>query len=137
MKKIIIIACSSFTAIVLLFALFSTFSMVPELSKSIILQLFIMSASISVLMFIIEKIVHKLDITSMVLDVLIRVLICYFVVFTEGCLFGMFPFEWKAFLYISPVLIPTFIITYAVYYFMLVDYANEINARIKKKKNHF
>jgi sterol desaturase/sphingolipid hydroxylase (fatty acid hydroxylase superfamily) len=111
--------------------------MVPELSKSIILQLFVMSASISVLMFIIEKITHKLDITSMVLDVLIRVLICYFVVFTEGCLFGMFLFEWKAFLYISPVLIPTFIITYAVSYFMLVDYANEINERIKKKKNHF
>lgn len=137
MKKIVIITCTSFTAIVLLFAFFSTFDRVPELSKSIILQLFVMSASIAVLMFIMEKIEDRLDITSLALDVFIRVLICYLVVFIEGYVFGMFMFEWKAFLYISPVLIPTFILTYAVYYFMLVDYANEINERIKKKKNHF
>ncbi|WP_069999106.1 DUF3021 family protein [Cellulosilyticum sp. I15G10I2] len=137
MKKILVITCTSFTAIVLLFALFSTFDMVPELSKSIILQLFAMASSISVLMFISDKIAHKLDINSIVIDALIRVLICYFVVFTEGSLFGMFPFEWKAFAYISPVLIPTFIATYAIYYFTLVDYANEINERIKKKKNYF
>lgn len=134
MKKIVIITCSSFTAIVLLFALFSTFDMVPELSKSIVLQLFTMAVSIAVLMFFSEKIEDKLAVSSMAVDALIRVLICYIVVFVEGCLFGMFPFGWKAIAYISPVLIPAFVITYAIGYFTIVDYANAINKNIKRKK---
>lgn len=134
MKKIVIITCSSFTAIVLLFALFSTFDMVPELSKSIVLQLFTMALSISVLMFFTEKIGDKLAESSMAVDALIRVLICYIVVFVEGWLFGMFPFGWKAIAYISPVLLPTFVITYAIGYFTIVDFANQINKNIKRKK---
>ncbi len=134
MKKIVIITCSSFTAIVLLFALFSTFNMVPELSKSIVLQLFTMAVSISVLMFFGEKLSDKLVVSSMAVDALIRVLICYLVVFVEGCLFGMFPFGWKAIAYISPILIPGFVITYAIGYFTIVDCANEINKNINQKK---
>ena len=134
MKKIVIITCSSFTAIVLLFALFSTFDMVPELSKSIVLQLFTMALSISVLMFFSEKIGDKLVESSMAVDALIRVLICYSVVFVEGCLFGMFPFGWIAIANISLVLIPAFVITYAIGYFTIVDFANQINKTIKRNK---
>jgi len=134
MKKIVIITCSSFTAIVLLFALFSTFDMVPELSKSIVLQLFTMALSIAVLMFISERIEDKLDVSSIAVDALIRVLICYIVVFVEGYLFRMFPFGWKAIASISPVLIPTILITYAIGYFTIVDYANAINKNINRKK---
>ena len=134
MKKIVIITCSSFTAIVMLFALFSTFDIVPELSKSIALQLFTMTLSIAVLMFFSEKIEDKLIVSSMAVDALIRVLICYIVVFVEGSLFGMFPFGWKAIAYISPVLIPAFIITYAIGYFTIVDDANAINKNINRKK---
>lgn len=134
MKKIVIITCSSFTAIVLLFALFSTFEMVPELTKSIILQLFTMAVSIAVLMFFSERIEDKLAVSSMAADVLIRVLICYSVVFVEGSLFGMFPFGWKAIANISPVLIPTIVITYTIGYFTIVDSANDINKNIKRKR---
>lgn len=133
-KKIIIITCSSFTAIVLIFALLSNFTMVPDLSKSIVLQLFTMAASIAVLMSISDKIEDQFDVSSLAADALIRVLICYIVVFWEGCWFGMIPFSWKAIAYISPVLIPTFVITYAVGYVTIVDYANEINKSIAHKK---
>lgn len=134
MKKIVITICSSFTAIVLLFALFSNFDMVPELSKSIILQLFTMTVTIAVLMFIGEKIEDKLDINSIAVDALIRVLICYIVVIVEGGLFGMFSFNWEVFAKISPVLIPAFLITYAIGYFTIVDYVNVINKTIKERK---
>ncbi len=133
MKKILIITCSSFTAIVLLFALFSTFDIVPELSKSIVFQLFTMSMSIALLMFISERAEDKLDISSLTVDALIRMLICYIVVFVEGSLFRMFPFSWKAIASISPVLIPTFVITYVIGYFTIVDCANKINKSIKRK----
>ncbi|WP_425804416.1 hypothetical protein ACHOLT_20195 [Desulfitobacterium sp. Sab5] len=132
-KKIIIITCSSFTAIVLIFALLSNFTMVPDLSKSIVLQLFTMAVSIAVLMFFSDKIEEKLDVSSIAVDALIRVLICYIVVFWEGCLFGMIPFGWKAIAYISPALIPTFVITYAIAYFTIVDYAKVINKNIKQR----
>lgn len=134
MKKIVIITCSSFTAIILLFSLFSTFDMVPELSKSIVLQLFTMAISIAVLMFFSEKFEDKYTVSSTAMDALIGMLICYIVVFVEGCLFGMFPFGWKAIAYISPVLIPAFVITYAIGYFTIVDDANAINKNIKRKK---
>jgi len=133
-KKALIITCSSFTAIVLMFALLSTFSMVPELSRNIVLQLFTMAASIAVLMSISDKIEDQFDMSSLALDGLIRVVICYVVVFWEGCLFGMIPFSWKALAYISPALIPTFIITYSIAYFTIVDYANSINKSINHKK---
>jgi len=134
MKKIVIITCSSFTAIVMLFALFSTFDIVPELSKSIVLQLFTMAGSIAVLMFFTDKIEDKLDVSSITVDALIRVFICYIVVFAEGSLFGMFPFGWEAIADISPVLIPTFVITYVIGYFTLVECANVINKNIKRKE---
>ncbi len=70
----------------------------------------------------------------MAVDALIRVLISYIVVFLEGCLFGMFPFGWNAIAYISPVLIPAFVIAYAIGYFTVVDCANVINKNIKRKK---
>ena len=133
-KKIITITCSSFTAIVLMFALLSTFNWVPELSKSIVLQLFTMAVSIAVLMFFSDKIEEKLDVSSIAVDAIILVLICYIVVFWEGSLFGMISFSWKAIAYISPALIPTFVITYAISYFTIADYAKVINKNINQKK---
>jgi hypothetical protein len=134
MKKIIIITCSSFTAIVLIFALLSEFYIVPELSRAIILQLFAMAFTIALLMFLLETIEYRLDAFSLLTDTLFRVLIGYTVVFLEGGLFGMFPFEWKAFAYISPVLIPAYIITYLISYITCVECANAINQSIKRKR---
>jgi sterol desaturase/sphingolipid hydroxylase (fatty acid hydroxylase superfamily) len=93
-----------------------------------------MCLSIAIVMLISEKIEEKFDISSIFADAFIRVLICYIVVLFEGCLFKMFAFSWMSFLYISPILIPTYIITYALSYFNHVKYANAINNCIQQKK---
>lgn len=133
-KKILIITCSSFTAIILFFILFSKLGVIILFSEDIALQLFIMSLSISILMSLTDKIEAHLDVSSIFVDVSIRVFICYFVVFIQGCLFGMFPFSWISFIYITPVLIPGFLVTYAISYFTNVEYSNAINKSIKRKQ---
>src|SRR5659263_137653 len=100
-KKILIIMCSSFTAIVLFFILFSKLGVIIPFSEDVTLQLFIMCLSIAILMFISDIIKARLDVSSIFADALIRVLICYSVVFVQGCLFGMFPFSWISFIYIT------------------------------------
>jgi hypothetical protein len=136
MKHILTITCSSFTAIIVLFALFSKFDspFAPEFSNSTVLEFFIMCLSIAIAMLVSKKIEEKFDIPSIFVDAFIRVLICYIIVFFEGCWFEMFSFSWISFLYISPILIPTYIISYALSYFNRVQYANAINYRIQQKK---
>lgn len=135
-KYITTITCSSFTCIVLLFAVFSRFDLTPPLSNEACFVLFGMSLSISLLMFLFEKLQERFDFTpSAWLDILIRILICYAVVFFEGVFWGMVPFAWDSLLAISPVLIPTFLITYLVFYLSCVRYADDINREIKRKSN--
>jgi hypothetical protein len=134
MKMILIITCASFTAIVMIFALASGTGIAPEISRDVIVQLFAMTLTIAVIMFLAGKIEDRFDMTSLVLDWFIKVIICYAVVITEGSLFGMFPLEWKAFGYISPVLVPTIIATYIISYLTCAKWADAINKSIHSKK---
>lgn len=134
MKKIITVMCTSFTSVILLFILFYQFDMVSELNHSTILQIFSMSVLISVFMYISDMLQKKFDIGSSLLDLLIRILICYLVVFTVGCIGGMFTFGLNAILEMTPILIIAFIITYIFSYAVCVNYANQINAEIQNKQ---
>lgn len=134
MKKILIISCTSFTAVMLLFALFSMFEMAPEISKTITVQVFVITVSIAILMTLAEKIEDRFEVFSILADALMRILLCYFVIFIEGYLFGWFEFSFKALIYITPILIPAFLITYLVSYLTCVEYAEAINRSIKRKK---
>jgi len=127
MKKIVIITCSSFTVTILLYVLFSVIGVISEVTNEKVLQLFSMTLSIALLMSVGEWILDKLDVSSLALDAVIRVLICYVVVFVEGTLYGMFPFGWSSLLYISLIIIPTVVITYAIAYVTVVNYAKQIN----------
>jgi len=133
-KKVLIITCSSFTAIVLFFILFSKLGVIIPFSEDIALQLFIMCLIIAILLIIVELIEARLDVSSIFADALARVLTCYFVVFIVGSLFGMFPFSWISFAYITPVLIPGFIVTYAISYTTCIEHSHAINASIKRKQ---
>lgn len=137
MKQMIIITCCSFTAIMLLFALFTALGlegMAPEITRTVMLQAFLMSVSMAIMMSICDKIVTRFVTMPLLVDVLIRIVICYMVVFAEGCLFGMIPLSWKSFLDISPVLIVVFFVTYLICYMTQVEYAQQINKSIRRKK---
>lgn len=134
MKKIILITCSSFTAIMLLFTLLSTWDMAPEVSGAVTVQVFVIALSISLLMRIAEKIEDRFEKTSLWTDVLIRLAICYATTFVEGGLFRMFPFSWDVFLKITLILIPVFIVTYAIGYFTYLEWAEAINKSIRQRK---
>lgn len=134
MKYIMIITCSSFTVIVLLFVLLSNFGLTSELSGPIALQLFAISATIAVLLLALERLEDRFEINSFVLDAVLRILICYLVVYAEGCLFGMLDAGWETLVTVSPILLPAFVITYAVSYFSLVSTAKKINRDIRRKK---
>lgn len=125
--------CFGFTAIVMVITVLPVVDM-SDMSKPILQQLFFMALTIAIVMFIAEKIEKKLDVSSLLVDALIRVLICYLVVFVEGGLVGMFPFEWKVLVGISPILLPVFIITYALSYLTNVNYVKGINRLIKRRK---
>ncbi len=134
MKKIMIITCASFTAVMLLFTLLSVWDMAPEVSGGVTVQVFVIALSISVLMYIAEKIEDRFEITSLWADTLIRLVICYATVFVEGGLFRMFPYSWDIFLKVTLVLIPVFIITYAIGYFTCLEWAQAINKSIRQRK---
>lgn len=137
MKKMFIICCTSFTGIMLFFALFSFVGpisdAVPVLSPVVVLQAFAMSASIALLMFVMEKILDRWDF-SLWVDILVRIIICYVVVFIIGGLAGMFPLGPVALLYITPVMLPVFIVTYLVSYITCVEWAEAINKSIRRRK---
>lgn len=134
-KKTLVVTCSSFTAIVMFYILFARISLITAFTDDTAIQLFFMCLSIAVLMSISDKIEAHFDVSSIWLDALIRVFICYFVVFVQGCLFGMFPFSPIAFVYITPVLIPGFIVAYGIAYLTSVEYSNAINRSIRRKRN--
>lgn len=130
MKKILTITCGSFTSVIILFALLSPYGFAPAVTNDITFQVFLMSVSIALIMTLAERI----DYDSLVIDVLVKVLICYLVVFFEGALFGMIPFSWHGFWEITPVLIPAFLITYLFHYITCMECASYINHIIHHKK---
>jgi hypothetical protein len=134
MRKIAITACAGFTTSIITLTLLSKLSFMPEINSKIVLEIFVIAVSIALLMFVYKKIEERFNNNSLVVDALIRVLICYIAVVIEGCLFGMIPFGWIALGYASIVIIPAFIVAYAIIRFTVTEYANEINDSIKRKQ---
>ena len=130
MKKILTITCGSFTSEIILFALLSRCNLAPAVTNGITFQVFFMSVSIALIMTLAEHLNYE----SIVIDVMIKVLICYLVVFFEGALFGMISFSWHGFWEITPVLVPAFLITYLFHYLTCVECASYINHIIHHKK---
>lgn len=130
MKNFLTITCGSFTVVMLLFILLSPHDLAPYVTNPIALQIFIMSVSIAFIMVIAER----LKIDSMIGNAVIKVIICYAVVFFEGAFFGMIRFTLEGLLQITPSLVPAFIITYLIQYLMCVKWASHINNSIKHKK---
>lgn len=130
MKKFVTITCGSFTVVMLLFMLLSPYNLAPYITNTIAFQLLIMSVSLALIMVLAELIKND----SIIIDVLIKIIICYAVVFFEGAYFGMVDFSWIGLLQITPSLVPAFIITYFIQYLTYVEWASSINKSIKRKK---
>ncbi|WP_294467788.1 hypothetical protein [uncultured Anaerofustis sp.] len=138
MKKLITICSTSFTVVILLTTLLVDTDLSPDINRFIILQLFLMSLTISVLLTLLDKLEDKMskyyDI-NLIRGILSRVIICYLVVFFEGVYFKMFDFSFYSLLSISPIVIIAFIVTYIVSYMICYKETEEINEVIKRKKN--
>lgn len=130
MKKLLVVTCSGFTTIVLLFALLSGAGIVPALSGPVVIELFFMALSISAGMLVIEKVEEVYDSSSFILDFLMRMVLCYIVVMLEGHLFKMVTLDWTDFINVSLVLIPTIIVTYLLSFIQLRELANSINREL-------
>lgn len=129
MKRFLQITTAGFTACALFFALFSTL----PINRSVLLQLFVMCASIGVVMSLYEWAARWREL-PLLLDIGIRLLLCYLVVGLEGMAFGMFAMEWAALLPVSLVLVPAFIGAYTILYLTSLKYANDINQKIRERK---
>lgn len=138
MKKLITICSTSFTVVMLLTTLLVGTDMSPNIDRLIILQLFLMSLTISVLLVLLDKFENKMSEyyeSSLIRGILSRIIICYLVVFFEGVYFKMFDFSFYSLLSISPIVIIAFIVTYIVSYMICYKETEEINEVIKRKKN--
>ena len=133
MKKFLQIASASFSACVLFFACFSRMDIMIPLTDIVVIQLFMMNVTIAALMSLYEFLASGKDV-SLPADVVVRALICYVVVGVEGVLMGMFPLEWEMLIYISIVLVPTFIASYLITYFGYAAYADDINKKIRMRE---
>jgi hypothetical protein len=134
MKKLLIITCTSFTAVILSFTLLAKFDFAPTMTNSTPIQVFILTLSIAALMYLGEIIEDRFEINSLWADALIRLFICYATIFLEGHIFRWFETTPSAILIITPILVPAFIITYWVSYSISVEYTETINQIIKRKK---
>ena len=134
MKRIIIVTCTSYTVVSVLASLLSGFDAAPVFAPVTMLQLFLLTLAISVLMFIAEKIAEKLDFYTLLVDLFVRLAICFGVVFFGGMLFGWFTFSWGSVLQMLPLTLPTFAITYVVAYVTVLTYAQNINEALNKRK---
>lgn len=134
MKKIALIDLISFAMCVLLYTLFSLADNTMEVNAKMILVLYVMCLIIAVLVTLTQFILQKLD-APMIADIAATTVICYIVVTTVGVLGGMFALSWDIVLSISPIIIPTMIVTYFLSYFSVVQYANEINDMLVEKND--
>ncbi|EDS72706.1 hypothetical protein [Anaerofustis stercorihominis] len=138
MKKLITICSTSFTVVMLLTTLLVGTDMSPNINRLIILQLFLMSLTISILLVLLDKLEDKIGEyyeSNLIRGILSRIIICYFVVFFEGIYFKMFDFSLHSLLSISPIVLIAFIVTYIVSYMICYKETEEINEVIKRKKD--
>lgn len=133
LKEIAVITCCSFTGVTVLFALLSHFDLAIPLSNTIALQIFCMCISTGLGMVAADKIIDAVKIETLMPEILLRLGICYVVVFFEGALFGMFSFNATALLKIAPILLPVYIVTHFATYYVSATCANEINDKIKQE----
>ena len=134
MKKILLMTCASFTAAQLLFAAFSQASFAPEVNSQTTWQTFCMSLSIALLMVLYENIADRFGGASLWLDALLRLAICYSVVFTQGAYFGMIAFSWRGLWQITPLLVLIFLLTYTISYLTCTEWAAAINQSIRSRR---
>ncbi|MBE6722870.1 MAG: DUF3021 domain-containing protein [Ruminococcaceae bacterium] len=139
-REIFVITCCSYTAVTMLFVMFSNFNMTEPLSNEIALMLLCMCFSTALGMLAADKIIDAVNIETLLPEILLRMGICYVIVFFEGALFHMFPFDIRHLFGISPILLPVYFLTHFATYHVNVECANEINKKIKseneKTKKH-
>ncbi|MEG0076754.1 MAG: hypothetical protein RR700_02880, partial [Anaerorhabdus sp.] len=132
-KKILNIIFGSFTIMMLLFTFFRQFDLAPAIDNEVVIQVLIISTSIAVLMEISDKIQEHFDYSSFWGDLIIRVIICYTVVFIACANFGFVSFSLFGLWEITPTLLFCFPLTYAYAVFMNSELAESINKAIKKR----
>ncbi|MEG0177431.1 hypothetical protein [Anaerorhabdus sp.] len=133
MKKILNIIFGSFTIMMLLFTFFRQFNLAPAINNEVVIQVLIISTSIAVLMEISDKIQAYFDYSSFWVDLIIRVIICYTVVFIACANFGIVPLSLTGLWEITPTMLFSFPLTYAYTVFMNNELAESINKAIKKR----
>lgn len=118
-----ILTTTTYAAMMLSFCAFSLLGgevYAPALSWHLMWQGFVLCGSIAVLQLLwfrvslFRRLPPKAEI---LLDVLLRCLLCVVTVYVEGVLFGFFPMGWASLWMVLPALIPTFVITYSINYF--------------------
>lgn len=134
MKKILLITCASFTVAQLLTAAFVGASFTPEASSQTTWQLFMMSLSIALLMVLYEKIAERFGGAPLWADALLRLAICYLIVFSQGAYFGMITWSWRGLGQITPLLLLIFLLTYIISYLTCTEWAAAINQSIRSRR---
>ena len=135
MKSSITICTTSFTMVMIVAAIIDHIDSIfaPDITSITILQFFSMSLTISILIHLFRKIYTKVTNRSNI-PWIILILICYITVLLLGTLYGYFSLSFEALLIITPIMIPTFIVTSLIEYITISKYANEINREISKRK---
>lgn len=137
-KSIFTITSTSFTGAVMLVYIFNRFGFFCINGDSYIPFLFFVCLAIALFMSLYEVVAHRLlkSDVNLILDGIIRMLICLITITVGGWLGGLFSFSWRMLFYVMPVLVPVFFVTYFVVYKTCSRYADDINKAINKRKSH-
>lgn len=133
MRKILTIISSSFTLMMLLFTFFEQFDLSPTITSNITIQVLIISTTIAICMEISDKLQSYFKISSTTTDIIIRVLICYIVVFTACVSFDIVSFSLIGLWKITPTLLLCFPLTYFYTLYMNNEITESINRVIKER----
>lgn len=133
MRKILTIISSSFTLMMLLFTFFEQFDLSPTITSNITIQVLIISTTIAICMEISDKLQSYFKISSTTIDIIIRILICYIVVFTACVSFDIVSFSLIGLWKITPTLLLCFPLTYFYTLYMNNEITESINRVIKER----
>lgn len=133
MKKIFNIIFGSFTIMMILFTIFRQFDLAPAITNEVVYQVLIISSSIAILMEISDKILAYFDISSLIIDLIIRIMICYIVVFIACVSFNFISFSLYGLWEITPTMLLCFPLTYLYTVYMNNELTASINKAIKKR----
>ncbi len=134
LKPIVIITCVSFTVELLLYVAIALLVFKAELTGLAVYALFAMSLGIALLLSVVDWLGEHVEL-SLFVDNLLRIAVCYVVVLGIGFAVGMFAFSWMALVYVSPILLPVYVVTYLVSYFTIKEYTNSINAALVHRRS--